>query len=267
MSSEKSLKILHNPDFEVAFRTYLDYKTRKLDDILGSSNEYQERKQYITLACNFALYNKLFKRFDEKLYKNLWVLQKKAPVIQIVGHITFKSESFLKIHCEAGKVKALDPKDMRQYRLDYLRLVDTKYEEKIDALYLRISEWCATMNSPLFSDLNFCEHASENVNNMAKAILNGINLASQVKLLTDDLLLLHFTEHIDMKPSTLFPLMKGLSMIKGVDYEINSKMTTVAMAVPLMKRLVLNQLIVGWNDCLASVEKQPKSVNLLYHSF
>ncbi len=228
--------------------------------MLGSYDEHREREEYVVLLCNFALYVRLFRHSEHKLYKSIWALQKKAPVIQIAGHIAFRSESFLKLNCGSDGGLKLDPKDMRQYRLDYLRSLDNTYEERMNALYLKVAEWCATINSPLYADLATTKSAAESVNEMGRTIIEGIALASQTKILTDDLLLLHYTEHVEMKPGLLLPVMKALSMIKGIDFEINSKITPMTIMVPLMKRLVQNQLVVVWEDCRTLLEKQAKSV-------
>ncbi|MDR3548351.1 MAG: hypothetical protein P4M11_08840 [Candidatus Pacebacteria bacterium] len=263
-SQEKPFKIVQNLDFKAAFEAYLTEKAKRLDEVLGSPNEHLERQQYVVLLCNFALYARLFRRSEPKLYKNIWALQKKAPVIQIVGHITFRSESFLKLNCGSDDGQKLDPKDMRQYRLDYLRSLDSSYEERINTLYLKVSDWCSLINSPQYADLATTKSAMESTNGMAKTIIEGISLASQVKLLTDDLLLLHYTEHVDMKPGLLMPIMKALCMIKGIDFELNSKITPLSIVMPLLKRLVQNQLSVVWEDCRNAVEKQAKSVPLTH---
>jgi len=259
MSQEKPFKISQNPDFEAAFRTYLNDKIKKLDDILGSAKESFERKDLIILMCNYVLYTRLFRKQDPKFFKNLWALQKKAPLITIIGHATFKSESFLKLNCPSEASQKMDPKDMRQYRLDYINALDVNYEPRINDFYLRIASWCEMMNNPAITDLTESKSAAEQMNDMSKILLEGVRMASQVKLITDDLLLLHYTEHVEIKPQLLLPIMKAIAMIKGIDFEINSKITQVSLMMPLMKRLIQNQLNLVWTDCLAAVERQSKS--------
>ena len=205
-------------------------------------------------------YTKLFKKFDPKQYKSLWALQKKVPVIPIVGHITFRSESFLKLHCELGAVQKLDPIDMRHYRLEYLKTLDAKYEEKMNYYYLKISEWTATMNSPMFTDLQGNrDKSADQITEMTNTLISAISLTSQIKSLTDELLLLHYTEHEDMKPSLLKPLMKALSMIKGVDYELQAKAVPLSVTIPLMKRQIQNRIALIWSDSLQNIERLAKS--------
>ncbi len=229
---------------------------------LGKPNEFGERKEFIGLACNFSLYCRMFKKFDSKQYQALWGLQKKAPVIRIVGHLTFRSETFLKLNCEAVSTK-VDPKDMRVFRTEYLKALDSKYPSTIDGLYLELSSWCATINSPAFLDFTTTALAAEHIGNIVKVVMAGLQLASQVKLLTDDLLLLHFTEGLDFHPSLLLPLLKAMAMIKGIENEFQHKAMTLALAAPMMKRLVQSQLAVLWRDIWARLEKQPKLVHAL----
>lgn len=256
LNQEKTFKISQNGEFESAFKVYLNDKITKLEKVLGTHNETFQRKDFIVLMCNYVVYTKLFQKHDQKLFKRIWTLQKRAPLIQIVGHITFKSETFLKIHCPSEAGSKLDPKDMRQYRVDYLKSLDSVYRARMEDQYLKMCEWCSQINLPCFSDM---PTTPKDIRTMCAILLNGISLASQVKILTDDLLLLHYTEQVTITEDLFIPILNGMSIIKGVDLEISSKITQISLTLPIMKRAIQDQMLRIWKVGLGEVEKMAKS--------
>ena len=83
LNQEKTVPIAQNSEFELAFKTYLNDKIAKLDKTLGGPTEMFQRKELVVLMCNYVVYTHLFNKPDVKMYKKIWTLQKKAPLIQI----------------------------------------------------------------------------------------------------------------------------------------------------------------------------------------
>jgi WASH complex subunit 7 len=117
-------------------------------------------------------------------------------------------------------------------------------------------DWCSQINLPSFSDMPI---TAKDIHNMCTVLLQGIALASQVKILTDDLLLLHYTENISMNEDLLVPFLSGMSIIKGVDLEISTKITQIALMIPVIKRSVQDQMLGIWKIGLSEIEKIVKS--------
>jgi WASH complex subunit 7 len=122
-----------------------------------------------------------------------------------------------------------------------------------------MSEWCTKINSFTLSDLPGITKASEDLNSIFKTIMSGLSIASQIKTLTDDILLLHYTEQVNLHQPLLLPIIKAIAMLKGIDFEINAKITQISLLVPLIRRVIQNQLQVVWEDTLNSIEKQERS--------
>jgi len=256
LNQEKSFEISKNGEFESAFKIYLNDKVARLEKMPGTRNEMFHRKDFIVLMCNYVVYKNLFQKPDSKLFRQIWALQKKAPFIQIVGHITFTSETFLKIHCSNEASSKLDPKDMRQYRTEYLRALESTYKAKMEEHYLKMCDWCSQINLPSFSDM---PTTSKDIHSVCNLLLQGITLASQVKILTDDLLLPRCTEKMAMSEELLIALLNGMSIIKGVDLEIANKITQITLTLPLIKRLIQDQMLKVWKIGSIEIEKMSKS--------
>lgn len=258
-TQEKPLKFAENAAFEGAYKVYLLAKVAELNRVLGSSDEGAKRKELITLMANYVFYTKLFKKTDMKIFKSIWLLQKKAPIIQIAGHILFKSESFMRTHCTSEAGHKLDPKDMRQYRADYIKALDAAFISRVEELQAAVTEWCAKISSFALADLPGAAKGAEELNRIFKAIVSGVKIAGQVKVMIDDMLLLHYTEGVNLSQPLLLPIIKAIAMLKGIDFEISSKITQIALLTPLIRRVIQNQLQVVWEDTLSSIEKQEKS--------
>jgi len=258
-TQETPLKFIENNAFEATYKNYLQTKTSELDKVLETADKGSRRKELITLMTNYVFYCKLFNKNDIKIFKSIWSLQKKAPIIQIAAHVLFKSESFLMAHCNLEAAHKQEPKDMKQFRADYIKTLNTTYNASIEGLQMTMLEWSTKICCFTLSDLPGVTKRSRDLNNIFKIIMSGLNLASRIKTLTDDILLLHYTEQVNLSQPLLLPIIKAIAMLKGIDFEINTKMTQIALLVPLIRRVIQNQLQVVWEDALNSIDKQEKS--------
>ena len=121
--------------------------------MIGSARETNERKEIIGLIGNFALYTCLFNRDQSSIFKKMWSIQKKVPFLIIYEHITLKVDDFMQKYCAVKTHSSLDPKDMRIYRIDYIKKMDFNFTNNIASMYLQISDWMAKINSSYFLDI------------------------------------------------------------------------------------------------------------------
>lgn len=67
---------------------------------------------FMTLLINYSLYRKLFLDDDSSLYKKIWALQKKCPIIILYNNLCVQPGHFLAKKCPLKKPPTCDPKDI-----------------------------------------------------------------------------------------------------------------------------------------------------------
>lgn len=69
----------------------------------------------MTLLINYSLYRKLFTDEDPKIYKKMWELQKKCPMIILYNNLTCVPGNFLNIKCPLIKPTKCDPPELMPF--------------------------------------------------------------------------------------------------------------------------------------------------------
>lgn len=74
----------NNKDLYQLMLGYIKDRFEIFDKIIGTSREVFERDLVLPTLCVYALMRKLFSEEDRSLWKNMWALQKKLPMVE--GH-------------------------------------------------------------------------------------------------------------------------------------------------------------------------------------
>jgi len=83
-----------------------------LSEILDTPAEVHERKELFYFLCTYAFFRAIFpEEEDKKIYKNIWILQRKVPVLEGHTHIYCYVYRFLSEVCPLRKSTSLDPKE------------------------------------------------------------------------------------------------------------------------------------------------------------
>ena len=83
-----------------------------LNMLLGNQGDMNSNKEYMNLLINYSIYRKIFQIEDSSLYKKIWALQKKCPIIILYNDIYLNAGRFLTQVCPLKKKTSVDPKDI-----------------------------------------------------------------------------------------------------------------------------------------------------------
>ena len=101
--------IFKNKTFAEKYKQYLKYQIAKVDHKLTHASDKDGPAAFMTLLINYSLYRKLFSDEDPKIYKAIWLLQKKCPIIILYNNLTIVPGNFLKTKTPLMKPTKCDP--------------------------------------------------------------------------------------------------------------------------------------------------------------
>ena len=134
--------ISSNKELQNEFLNYFKVKIEKLTTTIDSHFEWQESKLVLDLVCLYFLYRKLFpKDFDKKLYRSVWSLMKKAPVVCVTGQVVIYPSELIMKTAPAPKSVTVEPKDPKQYIAFYMQKSDENLEKNMQTWLGKFSLW------------------------------------------------------------------------------------------------------------------------------
>ncbi|KRW98285.1 hypothetical protein PPERSA_01723 [Pseudocohnilembus persalinus] len=228
--------IAKNKELNAFFNKYFQHEINRISEKLTSTDETNERQDYLNLLGTYAFYRTLYPNDeDKKLYKQLWQIQRKCPVVITFNHVVCYIYKFLTDVCPISKKCTLDPKDPEGFIGQYLHFIDGEFQDNMSLMYTSFCTWIGRMESNSTSNQDF-----ENLNGASiqqiynlimdkytkrrKLALNGISIASKVKIVITNCLFLHLDQGAEIPNSILDPLRQGIEILQSIKYVFTQSM-------------------------------------------
>jgi hypothetical protein len=119
---------------------------------LDTNNELFERREIVGSYCLYALYSRLLPRNappDQKLFRNLWSVQKVIPSVLLYQNILLNIDDFLLTEAPTKIDKALDPPDSIAYRRSFILNFDSTLGANTGAIISQCNAWFVLSHSKL----------------------------------------------------------------------------------------------------------------------
>lgn len=104
--------LFKNKEFAAKYLEYLNKKIVAVEFALSNPGDLKSHLEYFYLLVHYSIYRKLFANEDAKLYKQIWALQKRCPVIVVYNNLTLNPGKFLVNVCPLKKKTTVDPRDI-----------------------------------------------------------------------------------------------------------------------------------------------------------
>jgi WASH complex subunit 7 len=131
------------------FDKYFNAKLKDINDNMGSKYDIDEEKKLLELMCTYSLFRKLYPEEEFKgFWKELWFMQKKIPVLEAHSFVFVYVCIFLSKVCPLDKRPgSLDPKNEKQFILQYVEALEPVISIEIVSQYTRFCVWLSRMES------------------------------------------------------------------------------------------------------------------------
>ena len=127
---------------------------------------------------------------NQALFTELWILQKKVPVVPLFGRVCWFVADFM------GKYAPVDLRNLTPsgrgiltLRTELLNSQDEAFQARTEDLYNQLTVWMVRMDSELAPSAQ--HNISTVLNARSKLILNGILLSNQIRNLVQTNVFLH----------------------------------------------------------------------------
>eukprot|EP00828_Plagiopyla_frontata_P013564 TRINITY_DN1805_c0_g2_i1.p1 TRINITY_DN1805_c0_g2~~TRINITY_DN1805_c0_g2_i1.p1 ORF type:complete len:691 (-),score=57.77 TRINITY_DN1805_c0_g2_i1:608-2680(-) len=247
------------------FISYLKLQTQ----ILTEQGDTQlDGQKYFNLICIFGLHKTLFEEKDDdrKLYKPIWNLQKKFPLLSLHLNQSTIAATFIADYCRLQKqssfLASLDPKDPNQYLHGFVGQYDQNFVALMRNYQLSFQPFAMRITSILTSNNEFNserfniheELIRDRIDYRIKMLVTGMTLAKQIKNSVMNLLLLHWRQNVQFTENQIKPLMTGIQLLKAIEQLFTEK--AVAFPSQLLYRFLTKQL---WDILYQLMDKYKKS--------
>ena len=221
---------------------YLTSKVKVIEDELHIKEN--SHKPLLSLLTNYALMRALFtKKEDKKLYKKIWSLQKVCPLIVVYNNLTLNVGNFLSLVCPLKKKPTLDPKSVSNFLGDTLRRFDDNFLSFVNKQFMRVVTWIIEVNGRLFSALEEGDRLELVVENRARIIIKGINMAYEIKRTVKQLLFLHQAFGKNLEQNILDGILQCIEMLKSMEETIMRKNTRLSNYTFIMQKVFVSKII------------------------
>ena len=256
--------ISSNKELQNEFLNYFKVKIDKLTASIDSHFEWQESKIVLDLICLYFLYRKLFpKDFDKKLYRSVWSLMKKAPVVCVTGQVVIYPSELIMKTAPAPKSVTVDPKDPKQYIAFYMQKSDENLEKNMQIWLGKFSLWSSRMQSFLNSSSSLPEAQVHKLqDSRGKLLLQGLLLAYQIQNYIQINTALHEHNAIPFKQNFIPLLMQAIELVKAINSTLERKQEIIALNLGSIIRLIFRDAIKPYDAIRDKVGQKPAGVGL-----
>ena len=136
--------------FEVVFGTVLKRMLSDVEDVVGTPHETVEKMGLVSLCVLYLLHSRVFGYEDKKMFKAVYMLYKKVPVVCLYGNVLFGFNEFLISHFP-NMVKVLSKKvvDLSGFRAQFLDTLLGTLPDTLRELTITINTWKMRLATPL----------------------------------------------------------------------------------------------------------------------
>ena len=214
--------ISKNKEFYEMYNEYLSDKVKTISEDLNINEN--SHKPLLSLLTNYALMRALFtKKEESSLYKKIWAIQKVWPLIVVYNNLTLNIGNFLSVVCPLKKKPSLDPKSVSTFLQDTLTKYDNSFSAFVNQTFMKVVVWIIEVNGRLFSVLEDGDRLEEVVEQRARIILKGINMAYEIKKTVKQLILLHQAFAKNLDADILNGILQWVEMLKSMEEIIDKK--------------------------------------------
>lgn len=139
------------------------------------------------------------------------------------NNLTLNIGNFLSVVCPLKKKPTLDPKSVSTFLGDTLTKYDNSFTAFVNQSFMKVVAWIFEVNGRLFSVLEEGDRLEEVVEQRAKIILKGINMAYEIKKTVKQLILLHQAFAKNLDADILNGILQCVEMLKSMEEVIDKK--------------------------------------------
>ena len=176
-----------------------------------------DRLQLVDLYALYALFRHLFHnttKVDKKLFNELWLLQKRVPLILLYGRATFLIPEFM------GKFTAIEAKSVQPpigkailtTRMQLLQEMDDRWNERVEEMYGAVSVWCVRMESAL--KITSAHPVHTVLTTRGKLLVTGVLLARKLRELLVTNLYLHLKLNVSFRAKNIRSIAIACELLK-----------------------------------------------------
>ena len=221
-----SNRVLSQTFTEALARLFLRIKAS-----LAEPMETYDRTKVVDLLSMYALYRSLFRstvKVDMKLFKSLWEIQLKVPMVSLFGRAVWFVADFLVSHAPASDASSLRPapKEVVRTRKDLLAELDEGFQGEVQELYLQLSIWMVRVESELIANKDHAPGAL--LNARAKLVIHGLLLANKIRTLLLTSIKLRLALNVPFQSRNTRALAQCVEMLKAIELTYRRRATMVA---------------------------------------
>lgn len=224
---------------KVLYETFTNFiKTwmKRLTHGIGETVETYPRHMIVECYALYALYRSLFKHTmkpDKSLFTDLWVLQKKVPVVPLFGRACWFVADFLGKHAPID-LRNLTPsgKGILALRADLLAAQDEVFIAKTEELYNQLTVWLVRIDSELAPSA--AHTISTVLSARSKLVLNGILLSNQIRNLLVTNVYLHLNLRESFRAKNIRSYAICCEMLKSIQLTYNKRASMLSESMSHM---------------------------------
>jgi len=194
--------------------------TKKLGSGLGADVETYPRTSVVELFALYALYRRIFaatSKPEKRMFKALWEMQLKLPVVLLHGRAMWFPSKFLEDHAPL-KTSGLNPSasQVTKKRKDFLRKLDEDFNKKTEELYRHVTLWMVKMEARQTLASGGGRGVDALLAARGKLVINGLLLANQIRNLLTTSIALHLALQVPILPKNVRSLAVLAELLKAV---------------------------------------------------
>ncbi|KAL4715593.1 hypothetical protein ACJJTC_009219 [Scirpophaga incertulas] len=229
------------------FTNYLKQAILNLEKISQTKPNVANMYRCIKMNCLFVLSSHLFGNNDRKVFKLLMELNIKANSIHIMGTTVWFPEQFLQRHLPAhcanhGNISQV----MLKSRQAFISTKKGILSKDIIYYQSKCTQWALTADG-IFSSNNNKLNASE-MNQHAKVLLQGLDIASEVSFSILTLINLHLTLGISLPRSILMSVYEITDTLKSMFNVVERNHSEIINSINMIIHHLIYQVIASVQD-------------------
>eukprot|EP00742_Colponemidia_sp_Colp-10_P007056 GILJ01007574.1.p1 GENE.GILJ01007574.1~~GILJ01007574.1.p1 ORF type:complete len:1186 (+),score=205.74 GILJ01007574.1:74-3559(+) len=235
------IEVRNNKIFMDRMDHFIRTEFERVAQDLGQPTETNQRGKLVGLFGLYALFRRLYpQQADAKLFRSLWTLQKKVPLLVIYSSVTWSISDFINTFAPLPSAKKLDPPDVNQFKQNHIKSVDESFPADVQVFYLQVSTWTVRMESNLASASS--TDPARVLHTRAKLLINGLLLALQIHHAAANFNSLHLNLAVPVRSNSVRPLCQCVELLKAIQYTFHRKAAMIAECLPYMARQIAHKI-------------------------
>ncbi|KAK7791494.1 hypothetical protein R5R35_008848 [Gryllus longicercus] len=213
------------------FFLYLKNSVNDLDTKASERLDSNYLLSWVKLSALYVLNFQLFGTADKKLFKQLWDLHKKIPVVTLIGNVLWVPENFLLAHLPVI-AKTMDKKAQQTLvtsRSNYLHQKSLNLVRDSQTYCLQTFSWMIQMENSLKQEST--QLKLDDLIERCKLFLQGVQFACTISHLLKTVTNLHVSLAKPMTKTAVIALCKMIELLKGIQHMYHRHFMAVSESV------------------------------------